>query len=381
MPLPLIAHVTTVHPRHDARIYHKEAQSLRALDADVVVLVADGLGDEAASPHGPEIRDMGCTGRGRLLRVLAGNAKCVRALTQLKPAVVHFHDPELIPMGLLLKALGYKIVYDVHEDVPKQILDKHWIPLHLRRLVSRAMSAVERIAKASFDGFVAATPHIAAKFPTARTALVQNYPIATELAEAGAAPYAQRPPQIAYVGGISATRGAREMIDAMAVLTKEGCDARLQMAGLITPALYETALRQRPGWDAVTYHGQVGRKAVAALLGTARTGLVTLQPTPSYLEALPVKMFEYMAAGLPVIASDFPLWRAIVSESQCGLLVDPTQPAAIAAAIRWILAHPEEAEAMGRRGQAAVAKRYTWKNEAGELLALYGRLLGHHPGQ
>jgi glycosyltransferase involved in cell wall biosynthesis len=115
---------------------------------------------------------------------------------------------------------------------------------------------------------------------------------------------------------------------------------------------------------------------VQTLLSKVRAGLVTLHPTPAYLEAYPVKMFEYMAAGLPVIASDFPLWRSIITKEQCGLLVDPLDPKALAKAMRWVLENPVEAEAMGRRGREAVLTTYNWDAEAAKLKVLYRKILG-----
>jgi glycosyltransferase involved in cell wall biosynthesis len=370
---PLV-HLTTVHPRRDVRIFHKEAQTLRTLGRPVILVIADGLGDEQAGPGEVRFVDVGALGR-RLTRAVSGSWRAMKAVMALRPAVVHFHDPELIPMALVLKARGYTIIYDVHEDVPRQILDKHWIPRPLRWAVSKTMAAVERVAKWSFDGFVTATSQIAGNFPAARTVVVQNYPIPSELLVEGGLPYADRPQSVTYIGGIARSRGVREMIEAMALIADRR-ETRLEMAGPMTPASLEGELRGLPGWRAVTYHGLVDRASVARILGSARVGLVTLHPTPAYLEALPVKMFEYMAAGLPVIASDFPLWRNIVTEAGCGLLVDPLNPSAIADAITWILDHPGEAEAMGRRGQHAVTSTYTWDREAEKLLALYAKLLG-----
>ncbi len=113
-------------------------------------------------------------------------------------------------------------------------------------------------------------------------------------------------------------------------------------------------------------------------MAACRLGLVTFLPAPNHTESQPNKLFEYMAAGLPVVASDFPLWRHIVESSQCGLLVDPSDPGKIAEAIEWILRHPQEAEAMGRRGAEAVRQTYNWGSEAKTLLDLYRQLL-HQP--
>jgi glycosyltransferase involved in cell wall biosynthesis len=109
------------------------------------------------------------------------------------------------------------------------------------------------------------------------------------------------------------------------------------------------------------------------LLSEARLGIVTLLPTPSYLPSLPVKLFEYMLAGLPVVASDFPLWRAIVDDARCGLLVDPHDASAVAQACQWLLDHPQEAEEMGRRGTTAVFEKYNWSAEARRLIRFYRR--------
>lgn len=368
-----IVHLTTVHQRRDVRIFHKEAQTLRTLGRPVILVVADGLGDEK-DPGGVRFVDVGPLGR-RLTRAVVGSWRAMKAVIALRPAVVHFHDPELIPMALVLKAVGYTIVYDVHEDVPRQILDKHWIPRPLRWTVSKAAAAIERVAKFSFDAFATATPHIASKFPASRTVIVQNFPMPEELIAPHAQTYPERPLQIAYVGGTTRERGGSEMVNAMAIVADDRPAARLAWAGPFTPASFGEHLRNLPGWAMVDYRGKLDRPSVAELLGTSRAGLIVFQPAPNHMEAQPNKLFEYMAAGLPVIASDFPLWRNIVTEAGCGLLVDPQNPSAIADAVTWILDHPDEAEAMGRRGQHAVASTYHWDREAEKLLALYAKLL------
>ena len=82
-------------------------------------------------------------------------------------------------------------------------------------------------------------------------------------------------------------------------------------------------------------------------------------------------MFEYMAAGIPVLASDFPLWRCIVEEANCGMLVDPLDPEAIAKGMQWFIEHPDEALEMGQSGRRAVEERYNWEKEFPKLQALY----------
>ncbi len=129
-----------------------------------------------------------------------------------------------------------------------------------------------------------------------------------------------------------------------------------------------------PGAERTDIRGWLHREQLVEVLAETRVGIVTLHPTPKYLDSYPTKLFEYMSAGLPVIASDFPQWRRFVEEAQCGVLVDPRDPEAIAEAMQWILEHPDEAAAMGARGREAVRDRYSWEQEAPKLLAFYEEL-------
>ena len=87
--------------------------------------------------------------------------------------------------------------------------------------------------------------------------------------------------------------------------------------------------------DRVHFEGRVSRAGVAQILASSRAGLVVLKLVAHEMEAYPIKLFEYMAAGLLVISSDFPIWRGVV-EGKCGLLVDPEKTNEITKAMQWI---------------------------------------------
>lgn len=367
-----ICHLTSVHPSFDTRIFHKECRTLAEAGCQVT-LVAPHSRNETIQQI--QIVAVPNTAR-RLRRMTATTFQVYCHARKLNADLYHFHDPELIPVGLLLHAHGHKVIYDIHEDVPRDIMSKYWLPSVIRRPTAWIMSAVERIGAQVFDAIVPATPRIAERFPAHKTVVVQNFPILSELVAPAPLPYRQRAPAFAYVGSITETRGAQEMVQALDHLDKS-THARLELAGNYSPAKLETELQALPGWDRVNFHGFASRPQVAKLLGGVRAGLVVLHPTRCYPESYPVKMFEYMATGLPVIASDFPLWRQIIETAGCGLLVDPLAPEAIAAAMQWILDNPEEAEAMGRRGRKAVEETYNWEKESVKLLTLYERLLGN----
>lgn len=370
-----ILHLTTLHPRSDARIFVKEAQTLAtSLPHRVILMVADGKGNIDHGQGFVSLHDLGRLGGGRLCRVLIGTWRAFISIRRIKPAIVHFHDPELIPLGMLLKMIGYKVIYDVHEDVPRQTLSKHWIPKIIRYPVMVAINLLELVAAKFFDAMIPATPKIAARFPAGKTVLVQNFPIGSELVLQDAIPYRQRDFCFAYIGGIAKIRGAVEMILACEFLG-DATDAKLELAGEFSPSSLEDSLRALPGWASVRYHGHVSRTGVARIMGRVRAGLVVLHPVTNYIESQPTKLFEYMSAGIPVVASDFPLWREIIGGAGCGLLVDPLDPVKIAEAMKWLLDNPDEAEAMGRRGKRAVEEEYNWDIEKKKLLTFYEKIL------
>ena len=372
-----IAVLTSVHPRGDTRIRIRETGALAtSLGRTVSLFVQDGKGDSVEAGGMIRIIDTGQAPPGRPARMILGIRRMWRAVRTARPRVVHFHDPELIPLGVILKCCGYRVVYDVHEDLPRQVLTKYWLPAIARWPVSWATSACEGLAARVFDAIVPAEPKIAGRFPPHKTTLVQNFPILDELVTTESIPYQERPPHFAYIGGITRIRGINEMITATSCTKgREGQDTQLRLAGAFQPAGLQEQVQTSPGWRQVDFSGWADRKQVAGILGSVRAGLVVLHPTLKYLDAWPTKMFEYMSVGLPVIVSDFALWRGIVEDAGCGLLVDPLDPQAIADAMQWILDHPVEAEAMGHRGRAAVEKHYNWETEAEKLVALYKKLL------
>lgn len=373
MPLHgTVAHITTVHPRTDARIRLKEVATLaKSLDCRVSFFVQDGLGAEMV-PGGYNIIDTGPR-LSRLSRMTKGAVRMVQSVLRYNPKIVHFHDPEFLPWAIVLRILGKRIVYDVHEDVPRQVLHNTSLKPYIRQLVSPFISFAEWLSGKLFNAIVAATPEIAARFPSNKTIVISNYPLLEEFESPGARPMAQRDHSFAYIGGLSRIRGLFAMAQAMEHLNDDAIVLRL--AGEFVTEREREEFEASKGVAFIRYEGLVGRDEVGNILSEVRAGLVTLMPIRNYIEARPVKLFEYMAAGLPVIASDFPRWREIVAENRCGILVDPADPKEIAAAMRWIIQHPSEAQEMGMRGRHAVIQHYNWNPEADRLVALYQNLL------
>ncbi len=364
--------VTVGHPRFDTRIWVKEIATLIAAGYEVAYCVADGAGDELRD--GVQIKDFGhvVEGGGVWHRVHIMARVAVHCGFR-KDAWLQFHDGIFLPFALLLAAFGRHVIYDVHEDYPLQVLNKRF-PMWLKRIWSACMSGMERLGCYLFVGFVVATPTIAKRFPDSKTICVSNFPRLEEFADFSCRKVFSKPTEPAgiYIGMLAEVRGLLEMVDAMAQVG-DSSTMRLRFGGRFSPPSLVGHASCRAGWERVDFLGWLDRDQVVAELAIAHFGLVVLHPTTNYIDAYPVKLFEYMAAGIPVIASDFPLWRDIVASADCGLLVDPLDPRAIADAMQKIAGDDDAAAAMGMRGREAVETRYNWTNEGIKLVETFKR--------
>lgn len=365
-----VFHLTSAHPRDDIRIFAKECCSLKTAGFDVGLIVADGKGD--AILGGIQILDVGKSS-GRLGRIFSSTRKVFDSALIQNGDIYHIHDPELIPYGLKLKKAGKVVIFDSHEDVPAQILAKPYLNKFVASLISKLFGIYERSACKKFDAIIAATPFIENKFLKINSVSisVNNYPILSEFPVVENNISDKDGSRVCYVGGISVIRGIHEIVDAMQFVKH---DVKLLLGGRFSEPDVEIEARNRSGWARVEDLGWLDRESIARTLSRSSAGLVTLHPVINYLDALPVKMFEYMCAGIPVIASDFPLWREIIETSDCGICVDPLDPHAIANAIDYIVGNPDMALKMGANGRAAVLDRYNWQVEEIKLLKLYSTL-------
>jgi glycosyltransferase involved in cell wall biosynthesis len=367
-----IVHITSAHSALDTRIFYKECRSLARAGYEVVL-----LGSHSMNEVRDGVRFVGVgKSRSRRDRMTGKQIALGREAFRLNAYLYQLHDPELLALGLLLRLAGKRVLYDIHEDLPRTVLYKRYIPIAFRKPLMRVVEHIENFAAKCMTGLVAATPAIGKRFSTrhARTVVVNNYPLRDELKAAQNSAWSERMMSVAYIGGISEERGIKELLCAIDFLPQT-LGGHLELAGrFFCPAL-QAKLAATPQWKNVLWRGMLDRNGIAALLGRVRAGLVILHPEQNFLVSQPIKLFEYMAAGIPVIASDFPLWREIIQGSGCGVLVDPLDPKAIAAAVERLLTDPAWAEELGRRGRKAVEERFNWNTEEGTLLSFYSSLL------
>jgi glycosyltransferase involved in cell wall biosynthesis len=349
-----IVHLGAASARDDRRIVDKQCRALAARGHRVTLVLADGRGD--AWRDGVRIVD---AGPGALL---AATPRLYRRALALRPDIVQLHHPALLPAGLRLRRHGCKVLYDAGAGAADGAA---------RRALAALWRRLERQACRRLDGVIAASPSARDAFlPLNRaTVCVGDFPLPDECGDGLA--WAERPVRVCHEGALSAIRGIVELVRACELLQSQ---VRLSLAGDFTEAALAARMLARPGWRRIDALGRLGRPGIGALRASSRAGLITPHATPAALGAPPATLFETMAAGIPVIASDFPLWRAVVEAHACGLCVDPRDPPAIAAAIDYLASHPDIARRMGENGRRAVRARYNWHHESAKLVAYYEHL-------
>jgi glycosyltransferase involved in cell wall biosynthesis len=365
-----IIHTTSAHSRYDIRIFVKMCKSLADYGNRITLIVADGLGNEKID--GIEIFDVGKE-KNRWRRFIYTPLKIYQKLKQLNADIVHMHDPDMLLVGLQIKKLGVKVIFDSHELVRDQILMKHYLPRHIRKFISLFYSIIEKIVCSRLDAIICATQAIDKHFRqfAKRSVVVSNYPIVGELYT-----YEQKERHssiIIYAGVITEERGILEFLDALSICK---CEVTLKLYGRFGDKKVERSVRDHPNYEKyVEYGGEIGRSELAKEFSTASCGIVTFKPYPNHIEAMPNKLFEYMSAGLPVMASNFPLWQSIITAEDCGLTVDPCSASDIAQKIDHVVSRPDLVQQWGFNGQQAVRDRFNWDKQYKVLCDTYREIL------
>lgn len=365
-----VCHITSGHPPFDVRIFQKECRSLAKAGHDVTLIAPADFKEQVVDG----VRVLGVSRpRGRRERAHVWR-ELIGAVRRLKPDVVHFHDPDVL---LLTPFLGHRpVIYDCHERNAVAMLNKPWLPGPLRRpaylLVSFLEPALARRAAAIV--LVDETQIETFRKTGKPLVMVKNYPILEEKSTA-----AERDPRaVVYAGANARSRGCGVMIEAFERVIQQVPGATLWLVGPFNHPPYEAEIRhlikRRGLGDTVKLVGRVSHPEALRWIERAAVGLNAYQSVPQYRECLPTKVLEYMAAGIPVVASDVPANRNIVQDAGCGLLSEPADSGQYADAIVYLLTHPVEARQMGEFGRRAVLTRYNWRQAEENLLALYASL-------
>lgn len=359
--------MTTVHRRDDTRILAKEARSLAKV-YDVILLVADGLPGETVD--GVFIRSVvEEKPRSRPERMTRTASAMLREALREDADIYHFHDPELLRIGVQLKRRGKTVIYDVHESISDTITDRDYLPRPMLRALARVAGWEDRRGARKMDAIVTVTPFLASRYESygCKTALVCNFPT---LDDFPAPDMEKREMSMCCSGArVDYSRGIVEMIECA-----QRTDLPLHIFGVMHDAMYRE-LERRDKKHLARVHGFVANEEVRRQMYSSMIGMVVEYATGNAVNAYCVKMFEYMACGMAVVSSDIPLWRDTVEEAGCGLCVDPKDIDAVTSAVRYLADHPDEAKKMGENGRRWAEKKYNWSREEEKLLALYRELL------
>lgn len=333
----------------DTRIYEKYVKSLRR-DREVIFIGCN-------APDSWIEKDV----------VVRSNIfEIVGYLLFTKRGIVHFHDPDFLPFALILRVLTkHKVIYDVHEDYPKDMLVKTWLPKWKRFFFSLGVGLLEKLFMQFGHAVVSATDIIAARFNGLGnfSITVKNYPIVNplELDPLNRAGYC-------YIGSISENRGIKELLD----IAME-CDG-LVLAGSFTDVNLEQSVRKSEGWLKIEYRGYVDAKERDSIMNNSAVGLLMIKEIPTFEEALPVKLFEYMERGLPVLCSNLNVAAKIIRQNNCGIICDFNDHNNIIISLQKLLENTDISIEMGMNGRRAVIREYSWENEYDKLTKLYSDL-------
>ena len=366
-----VAHLSSVHASDDPRIFVKECRSLAKHGYEVYFVVPVENEMQGGAVKIVPLKKH----KSRLKRMLLTPWSLFFKALKLKADIYHIHDPELLPTGLFLKLFGKKVIFDAHENVRQQIMNKYYLPKWIRKIVSKIYGFIEDVAVSCFDGLVTVVPSIAAMFPPEKTSIVANFPLVEEIEKMYGFDQAERKPEILFSGALTEERGALKLMEALNLLLKRP-EIRLQLAGTIRPEPLYEQMQADQAWSKVEFHGWVNREKIMELLRSCSMGIVTYLPSPNYYDMSINKLYEYMAAYMPIIASDISQWREKLEHLGCCLFVDPADPKAIAEAVLYLLDNSDVAREMGEKGRLAVTEKFNWGVSEQVLFSTYERILG-----
>jgi glycosyltransferase involved in cell wall biosynthesis len=298
--------------------------------------------------------------------------------------VLHVHDPELLTLFPAAGAFIPRLVYDMHEYLPEQVANKEYIPEKVRPYASQATAMAQKNLAAFAGGVVVVTPRqldaIGDK-PKLR-AVLPNYPRLARFEGAEPVPGLGADPRLKliYVGSLSRSRGCLLMLDVMERLEPD--EAVLYLGGVFASHELEAEVRARVEaglHDRVVLLGRIPPPELPHYLAAADVVWSPSLAGPQYdLPTVDTKIFEGMAAGLGVLATNLPGRGEVVRIEECGLAV-PSGADGHLAGIRRLLANRREVGAMGERGHRAVARRYSWEAIESDLVDFYGSLCAGLP--
>lgn len=369
----IVCHISTVHSVADDRIFYKECVSLARYGYTVYFLVPH---DKNEVRNGVNIVALPFF-KSRPGRFIAGSIRALRLGLRTKAGLIHFHDPELIPAGLVFKLFGRKVIYDVHELVYHHLDHKKWGNRISRSLLKSIYGFFESLAIRCFDKIILVVDddqfrdyfYNTYKRSVSKFLFIRNYPMIRFIDNLAPVPVEKSGNTLIYAGGLSRERGIREVIAATGLLSPA---PKFLLFGKWSDEAYRNECMTEEGWKNVEYMGYKRLEEIYPYIKRADLGIALLYPLKNYLTSLPVKAFEYMTCSVPILMSDFPFWMKKFGD--CAYFSDPYDSITIAGILKNIFSDKERMRSKGRAGRMLVEKQYSWEEEENALVACYGEL-------
>jgi glycosyltransferase involved in cell wall biosynthesis len=370
-----IVHITTVHPRRDTRIFYRECVSLANNGFDVILIVADGLGNEVFKDV--EIIDLGNT-KNRVKNFIKSFFQILKIIKTLRPNLVHFHDAELMIVGWFINNRGIPVVYDIHENVAMQILDKkHFHPVS-RYTFHQMYKLVEKLLINKFYLIFAEDSYAPIyKSKGKLYSIVLNLP-ETHYFREFIKEDRTNENGIFYIGGISNHRGLDTTLEALKILKERNIEFFMHYIGPIPSKELIDRIGLETIENNIKFYGRLDLMDGYALSRKCKVGLAVLKPIENYKYSYPTKIFEYMSIKLPIVTSNFKLYKDVVEANNCGYCIDPFSSEDLANSIETIFKDKNLSIKMGENGFNLVNSKFNWEHQEKTLISYYKKVLKRH---
>ena len=283
--------------------------------------------------------------------------------------IIHFHEVMFIPYAILLSLKkDVNVIYDVHEVVFQQ----YWNSGRKNKLWTKTQAVIYNILESAFarmnNSIITVVPHQTKRFKRLSNKVLElpNFPPLSFIPSDSA--IQNKEYDLVYTGSITEDRGIRTLVHLASLGYK------IVLCGRFSPNHLKDEILSLPGSENIQYLGEISKEEVVKTLFKSKVGLALLDNKPNYQIAYPVKLFEYMAAGIAVIASDFPLWKEIITKTKSGITVSPENIQNIESSIVQLLQNNELLHKLGQNGNEAFRSRYNWESNESLLLNFYDRM-------
>ena len=366
--------LTSAHFRYDVRIYHKELVSLKKKYNSVKLIVLDGKGNEFTK-DGIEIIDLNWKRKSvsRLNRFTLFQFWIVKHFRKGNN-LIHFHDSECFLSMVILKVFfKQNFIYDIHENLVEDIKSKTYIPKLFRRFLSFGTRIVENYIVSKASGVITATPYLSSKFVglNRNVESIINYP-ELEIFKNCSKYNSREKKNVVYVGVINEIRGVFEVMDSIDNFPR---DLRFSVAGPFTSDKVRNTFFSHRNIERVDYLGVIGRSQIHELLNNSLCGVLTGYPVKNALDSLPIKLYEYLACGLPVVISDYPKWREFIESYKVGYTVDCFNTKEVSKRITEVITNREKSKQMSRSGRLLFETKFNWEDQEDKLFKFYENII------